>query len=161
MRPHGEEALMNSQNTSRKPARATRADFRLFHPIATRWADNDVYGHVNNVVYYAWFDTAVNGWLVENGMLDPATSNVVGLVVDTACSYFESISFPETVEIGLAITQIGRSSVTYRLGVFKAGGEQAAAQGSFTHVYVDRATQTSVPVPDAARARMATLVISG
>ncbi|MDB5557529.1 MAG: hypothetical protein JWQ36_463 [Enterovirga sp.] len=142
-----------------RPERLTRAAFRLFRPIPTRWMDNDVYGHVNNVVYYAYFDTAVNAHLVENGVLDPATSPVTGLVVETACTYFESIAFPETVEAGIAVTTLGRSSVTYRVAIFKAGGELAAAQGRFTHVYVERASGRPVEIPAPTRAVLAPLAV--
>jgi acyl-CoA thioester hydrolase len=127
--------------------RLTRADFRVFRAIPTRWHDNDAYGHVNNVVYYGWFDTAVNAWLIEGGFLDLAGSNVVGLVVETGCTYFESVAFPETVEAGIAVERLGNSSVTYRIGIFRQGGTQAAAQGRFTHVYVERASQKPVPIP--------------
>jgi acyl-CoA thioester hydrolase len=137
-----------------RQSRLGRDAFRLFRPIPTRWHDNDVFGHVNNVVYYSWFDTAVNSWLIENGFLDPARSEVVGLVVETSCTYFESVTFPELVEIGLAVARLGTSSVTYRLGIFRAGAEQAAAQGRFTHVYVERATQKPVPIPTALRAAL-------
>ncbi len=137
--------------------RLTRSDFGHFRPIATRWADNDVYGHVNNVTYYAWFDTAVNGWLIDQGLLDPATSPVIALVVETACAYFESVSFPEVVDIGLGVERLGRSSITYRLGVFRAGSNAAAAQGRFTHVHVDRQSRRPVPIPEQARLAMATL----
>ncbi|MGO4284245.1 acyl-CoA thioesterase [Bosea sp. TAB14] len=135
-------------------SRLTRADFRIFRAIPTRWHDNDVYGHVNNVVYYGWFDTAVNAWLIENGFLDPATSAIVGLVVETGCSYFESVAFPETVEAGIAVERLGTSSVTYRIGIFRQGSEQAAAQGRFTHVYVARASQKPVPIPAPLRAAL-------
>lgn len=134
--------------------RLSRADFRVFRAIPTRWHDNDVFGHVNNVVYYGWFDTAVNAWLVERGFLDPATSETVGLVVETGCTYFESVAFPETVEAGIAVERLGTSSVTYRIGIFREGGEQAAAQGRFTHVYVARATQRPVPIPAELRAAL-------
>ena len=134
--------------------RLTRAAFRLFRPIPTRWMDNDVYGHVNNVVYYSYFDTAVNAHLVENGVLDPATSAVTGLVVETSCTYFESISFPETVEAGIAVTALGRSSVSNAVAIFKAGAELAAAQGRFTHVYVERASGRPVEIPAGTRAVM-------
>ena len=137
-----------------RASRLTRADFRIFRAIPTRWHDNDVYGHVNNVVYYGWFDTAVNAWLIENGFLDPATSEIVGLVVETGCSYFESVAFPETVEAGIAVERLGTSSVTYRIGIFRQGGEQAAAQGRFTHVYVARASQKPVPIPAPLRAAL-------
>jgi acyl-CoA thioester hydrolase len=138
-------------------ARLIRANFSHFRPIATRWADNDVYGHVNNVIYYNWFDTAVNGWLIDQGLLDPVTSPVIALVVETGCAYFESVSFPETVEIGLGVERLGRSSVTYRLGVFRAGSDAAAAQGRFTHVHVDRHSRRPVPIPEQARLAMAAL----
>jgi acyl-CoA thioester hydrolase len=134
-----------------RPTRSARADYRLFRPIATRWMDNDVYGHVNNVVYYSYFDTAVNGYLVEQGVLDIAASAVVGLVVETACAYFESVAFPEALEAGVAVTKLGRSSVRYAIGIFKAGAELAAAQGHFVHVYVDRTTQRPVDVPEPTR----------
>ena len=141
-----------------KPARLTRADRRHFTTIQTRWQDNDVFGHVNNVVYYAWFDTAVNGWLIDRGLLDPAASSIIGLVVETGCSYAESVAFPEPVSIGIAIDRLGSSSVRYRIGVFREHGELAIAQGHFTHVYVDRASQRPVPIPDAIRSAMARLL---
>jgi acyl-CoA thioester hydrolase len=121
--------------------------------------DNDAYGHVNNVVYYSLFDTAVNAFLVERGLLDIAASPAIGLVVETGCTYFQSIAFPETVEAGLAVAALGRSSVRYRLAIFKAGGDEAAAQGHFVHVYVDRATQAPVPVPDPVRAALEPLAV--
>jgi len=132
---------------SERPARTTRLDYRLFRPIATRWIDNDVFGHVNNVVYYAYFDTAVNGYLVEQGVLDIAASPVVGLVVETGCTYFESVAFPDELEAGLAVARLGRSSVRYAIGIFRKGADPAAAQGHFVHVYVERATQRPVEIP--------------
>src|SRR5918997_6021585 len=140
---------------SGRPVRLSRTAFAVFRPIATRWMDNDVFGHVNNVVYYSWFDTAVNAWLVEQGHLDVTGSEVVGLVVETGCTYFESVAFPETVEAGIAVEKLGRSSVTYRIGIFREGAEQAAAQGRFTHVYVERAAQKPVPIPEKLRAALA------
>ena len=142
-----------------KPARLTRADLRHFTTIQTRWQDNDVFGHVNNVIYYSWFDTAVNGWLIDRGLLDPAASSIIGLVVETGCSYAESVAFPEPVSIGIAIDRLGSSSVRYRIGVFREHGDLAIAQGHFTHVYVDRASQRPVPIPDAIRAAMARLLV--
>jgi acyl-CoA thioester hydrolase len=136
---------------SERPARLARDAFRVFRPIATRWMDNDVFGHVNNVHYYSFFDTAVNGWLVENGLLAIAASPVVGLVVETGCTYFESVAFPESLEAGIAVERLGRSSVRYRVGIFKAGGALAAAQGHFVHVYVGRASQRPVDIPEAIR----------
>jgi acyl-CoA thioester hydrolase len=140
-----------------RPTRSSRADYRIFRPIATRWMDNDVYGHVNNVVYYSYFDSAVNGYLIEQGVLDIAESAVVGLVVETCCAYFESVAFPDALEAGVAVTKLGRSSVRYAIGIFKAGAELAAAQGHFVHVYVDRATQRPVEMPAATRRVLETL----
>jgi acyl-CoA thioester hydrolase len=136
---------------SERPGRLARSAFRLFRPIATRWMDNDAYGHVNNVQYYSYFDTAVNGWLMEQGLLDFRESPVIGLVVETGCTYFESVSFPEVLEAGIAVSRLGRSSVRYEIGIFRAGGERAAAQGYFVHVHVDRATQRPVEIPAAIR----------
>jgi acyl-CoA thioester hydrolase len=119
--------------------------------------DNDAYGHVNNVHYYSYFDSAVNGWLIEQGLLDFSTSPVIGLVIETGCTYFESVSFPEPLEAGIAVSRLGRSSVRYEIGIFRSGGEQAAAQGHFVHVYVDRATQRPVEIPAATRAALGAL----
>lgn len=134
-----------------KPRRPSRAEWRHFLDVQTRWEDNDVYGHVNNTVYYSWFDTAVNCWLIRNGLLDPERSPVVSLVVETGCSYFESVAYPEPVDIGLRADRIGNSSVTYGLGVFRKGGELAAAAGHFVHVSVDRQTRRPVPLPEKLR----------
>src|SRR4051794_41425313 len=110
---------------SDRPPRLTRSALRVFRPLATRWMDNDVYGHVNNVVYYSYFDTAVNGYLIEEGLLDIKASTLVGYVVETGCIFFEPLAFPDAIEAGLAVTKIGRSSVHYRIGIFKAGAELA------------------------------------
>ncbi len=142
---------------SERPARLTRSAFRLFRPIATRWMDNDAYGHVNNVQYYSYFDTAVNGWLLEQGLLDFQAIPVIGLVVETGCTYFESASFPEALEAGIAVSRLGRSSVRYEIGIFRVGGERAAAQGYFVHVYVDRATQRPVEIPEVIRTALGAL----
>lgn len=144
-----------------KPERPHRAAYRLFRPITTRWMDNDVYGHINNVVYYSFFDTVVNGWLVENGLLDIAGSPAVGLVVETKCNYFASLAFPERIEGGLRVDRIGGSSVTYGIGIFAEGAEEAAAAGHFVHVYVERESQRPTPVPDRVRAAMQSLVLPG
>src|SRR6185295_14153190 len=111
-------------------------------------------GHVNNVVYYSWFDTAVNTYLIEARVLDIGASPTVGVVIETGCTYFESVTYPETVEAGLAVTRLGRSSVTYAVGIFKKGGAFAAAQGHFVHVYVDLAAQRPVDIPGAVRAKL-------
>ncbi|AWB19601.1 acyl-CoA thioesterase [Methylobacterium currus] len=126
----------------------TRAAYRRFVPITTRWADNDVYGHVNNVVYYAFFDTAVNSVLIAEGALDIANSPVIGLVVETGCRYFRSMAFPDRVTAGIRVAHRGTSSVRYEVGLFRNDDDEAAAQGHFVHVYVDRATQRPVPLPE-------------
>ena len=131
-----------------------RADYRWFMTIATRWADNDAYGHVNNTVYYAWFDSAVNAWLVEAGLLDIEHGNTIGLVVETGCSYFAPLRFPGTVEVGIATDRLGTSSVTYRIGVFGAGSAEPSAQGRFTHVYVDRESRRPERLPEPWREKL-------
>ncbi len=136
-----------------------RAAFAQFVPIATRWSDNDAYGHLNNVVYYSLFDSAVNAILIEAGLLDPATSPIVGLVVESSCRYFASLTYPEPAEVGVAVDHLGRSSVRYRLAVFRAGAELAAAAGRFTHVYVDRQTNVPFPIPEGHRRLMERLRI--
>lgn len=142
---------------SDRPARLSRSAFRLFRPVMTRWLDNDAYGHVNNVHYYAYFDSAVNAWLVEEGLLDIGASPVIGLVVESGCTYFESVAFPDRLEAGIAVAHLGRSSVRYRIGIFKEGAPLAAAQGHFVHVYVERTTQRPVDIPDRTRAALTTL----
>lgn len=132
---------------SRDPL-SPREAYRHWHRIETLWADNDVYGHVNNAVHYRWFDTAVNVWLIKQGLLDIESGNPIGLVVETGCRYAGSVSFPEAVEIGVAVVRLGSSSVTYQLGVFVEGASEAAAQGHFTHVYVDRESRRPVPLPE-------------
>ncbi|KEQ53668.1 acyl-CoA thioesterase [Sphingobium chlorophenolicum] len=136
---------------SRTPPRP-RAAYRHWTPITTRWHDNDVYGHVNNTVYYAWFDTAVNAWLVEAGLLDVISGDPIGLVVETGCRYAAPLAFPQPVEIGLTVAKIGSSSVTYHLGVFGKDMPDAAAEGHFTHVYVDRQNRRPAPLPPEWRA---------
>jgi acyl-CoA thioester hydrolase len=126
----------------------TRDTYAHFSEIGTRWMDNDVYGHVNNVVYYSYFDTAVNGYLIEAGYLDIAASPVIGLVVETSCRYFSPIAFPDRVTAGIRVTHRGTSSVRYEIGLFRNNEVQAAAQGYFVHVYVDRATTRPVPLPE-------------
>ena len=135
-----------------------RSAYRAWRTIPTRWADNDAYGHVNNVVHYAWFDTAVNAWLVEAGMLDIAQGDPIGLVVETRCAYFAPLSFPQSAEVGIAVARLGSSSVTYRLGIFAEGQGSAAAEGEFTHVYVDRSGRRAKPLPDAWREKLEALL---
>jgi acyl-CoA thioester hydrolase len=141
---------------TRAPMKGREA-YKVWHEIATRWADNDAYGHVNNTVYYAWFDTAVNGWLIEAGLLDIAAGDPIGLVVETGCRYAAPLTYPEPVEIGLGVERLGTSSVTYRLGVFAAGAANSAAEGHFTHVYVDREARTPVALPTSWRAKLETI----
>jgi len=126
---------------------AARTEFKVWRRFTTRWADNDAYGHVNNTIFYQWFDSAVNGWLVEQGLLDIEAGDPIALVVETRCSYFASLEFPQDVEVGLAVARLGRSSVRYRIGVFAAGADHAAAQGEFVHVLVDRATRRPAEMP--------------
>jgi acyl-CoA thioester hydrolase len=135
-----------------RPTPLTRGAFRHFMPIETRWHDNDVFGHVNNVVYYAYFDTAVNRHLTDAGLLDVKASPVVGLVAETACAYFTPVAYPDRLEVGLAVARLGTSSVTYRLGLFRAGAGKTAALCRFTHVYVERASGKPVPIPAGHRA---------
>ncbi|WDZ95658.1 thioesterase family protein [Herbaspirillum sp. WKF16] len=143
-----------------KPTPGRRADYPHFHRIQTRWMDNDVYGHVNNVVYYSWFDTAVNHYLVAGGALDIERSPVIGLVIETRCNYFASIAFPEQVEVGVRVAHMGRSSVRYEIGIFKDGEDAAAAQGHFVHVYVDRESRRPVEVPAAMRASLEAIAVA-
>ena len=127
--------------------RSGREDFRVWRRHSTRWRDNDAYGHVNNVVYYEWFDSAVNAWLVGQGLLDIQHGDPIALVVETRCAYFAPLQFPQDVEVGVAVSSIGRSSVRYRIGIFAAGQERAAAQGEFVHVLVDRASRRPMEFP--------------
>ena len=129
-----------------RETRATRSDFKVWRKFTTRWADNDAYGHVNNTVYYAWFDSAVNGWMVEQGLLDIHYGDPIALVVETRCAYFAPLEFPQDVDVGLAVAQLGKSSIRYRIGVF-GHGDVAAAQGEFVHVVVDRETRRPVEIP--------------
>lgn len=140
-----------------RPVRPRREQFRRFVPITTRWADNDIYGHVNNSVYYFYFDTAVNQYLIEAGALDIHAGAVIGLVVSTACDYFAPVAFPERIEAGLAVEKVGTSSVRYVIGLFRAGEDEGVAAARFTHVYVERDSRRPVPLPDALRAALAVL----
>lgn len=142
---------------SARAAPETRGAYRSFRTITTRWMDNDVYGHVNNVVYYSYFDTAVNHYLIEHGALDLASSATVGLVVETKCQYFSPISFPDEVIAGIRVAKLGTSSVRYEIGLFRADQDLASAQGHFVHVYVDRDTNRPVPLPDVLRGALAPL----
>ena len=131
-----------------------RPDFPYLHPIDTRWDDNDVYGHVNNVRYFAFFDTAINAWLIREGGLDVADGAVIGLCAESHCAYTAAIAFPDAVEVGLRTAHLGRSSVRYELAVFRGGDAESAATGWFVHVFVDRATRRPVPIPAPLRAAL-------
>jgi acyl-CoA thioester hydrolase len=132
---------------SEKVKPAPRANYRRFSTFPTRWADNDAYGHVNNVVYYAYFDSAVNHHLIERGVLDIARSPVIGLVIETRCTYFSSVCFPDTVNVGMKVVHLGNSSVRYEIALFRNDENEASAVGEFVHVYVERATNRPVPIP--------------
>lgn len=132
---------------STRPAPDTRGQYAVFHTLQTRWMDNDVYGHVNNVVYYSYFDTAVNQYLIAEGALDLARSEVIGLVVKTQCKYFSSVAFPDVVHVGVRVAHVGNSSVRYELAIFRNDESDASAQGHFVHVYVDRASNRPTPLP--------------
>lgn len=135
-----------------------RSEYRRFRQITTRWMDNDVYGHLNNVVYYSFFDTAVNATLIEEGVLDPQNGTVIGLVVETGCKYAAALSFPDSIDAGIKVARIGNSSVRFEVGLFKHGEDSAAAEGFFVHVYVDAATRRPVTVPPVLRAFLQSLM---
>jgi acyl-CoA thioester hydrolase len=141
---------------SRRPP-ASRGEFAHFLAIPTRWMDNDAYGHVNNVVYYSFFDTAVNRFLIDRGVLRIDASPVIGLVVETGCRYHRPLAFPDAVEVGIRVAHLGTSSVRYELGVFRPGDDLAAAEGHFVHVYVDRETRTPASLPAELRAALETI----
>jgi acyl-CoA thioester hydrolase len=140
-----------------KPIPAKRADFPHVLANTTRWSDNDVYGHVNNVVYYSYFDTVVNEYLLRTGVLDFEGGATIGLVVETQCNYFAPVVFPQRIEAGLRVAKLGTTSVRYEVAIFGEGDEEASAQGHFVHVYVDRVTRRPVPLPDALAAALAPL----
>lgn len=130
-----------------RPTPWTRDDFGLYRPLQTRWSDNDIYGHMNNVVHYLLFDTAINGWLIETGLLDIENGGMVGLVVETGCSYFAEVAFPDAIVAGIRIAHLGNSSVRYEIALFRNDEETAFAQGHFVHVYVDRITRKPLTLP--------------
>lgn len=148
---------MNDETAIARPQPQGRDHYRVFRDITTRWMDNDVYGHVNNVVYYSWFDTAVNAHLIEQGALDIERGAVIGLVVETQCNYFAPLAFPQTVQAGVRVAQLGRSSIRYEVGLFAQGSHSAAACGHLVHVYVDRETRRPVPLPDSLKKTLKSL----
>jgi acyl-CoA thioester hydrolase len=137
-----------------------RARYAAQRAITTRWMDNDVYGHVNNVVYYSFFDTAVNGLLMDAGVLDIHHGEVIGLVVETQCNYFAPIAFPQALTAGVRVARLGRSSVTYEIGLFADDAPDSAAAGHFIHVYVDRATRRPVPLPEPLKAVLQSWIVN-
>jgi acyl-CoA thioester hydrolase len=143
--------------TSAKPQPEPRSAYPVFRTLTTRWMDNDAYGHVNNVVYYSWFDTAVNALLVERGVLDIERGQTIGLVIETQCNYFAPLAFPQNVEAGIRVARLGSSSVRYEVGLFAEGETVTAARGHFIHVYVDRATRRPVPLPAPLKSVLETL----
>ncbi|MEH6712902.1 MAG: thioesterase family protein [Paraglaciecola polaris] len=138
---------MTTSTTKKQNIPPTRSHFRYFDTIDTRWADNDVYGHVNNVAYYSFFDTVVNRLLIDNGWLSLDGDGPIGLVVETRCQYYASVSYPAVLDIGLTILKLGTSSVVYQLAVFSEGSDEASAVGQFVHVYVDRPSHLPTPLP--------------
>ena len=141
------------------PGRPVRAGYRHFVHLDTRWSDNDIYGHVNNVQAYSYFDTAVNRTLIEAGLLDIHAGRTIAYVVESACSYFRPISFPDSLEVGIRVARLGRSSVRYELAIFRGDDDEACAAGIFVHVYVDRDTTRSVPIPDETQALLSRFVV--
>ncbi len=147
-----------------RPQAEPRSAYRVFRPITTRWMDNDAYGHVNNVVYYSWFDTAVNAYLIDHGALDIHHGSTIGLVVETQCNYFAPLAFPQAVDAGIRVARVGGSSVQYEVGLFAGASgdtpeasEWTAAKGHFIHVYVDRVTRRPVPLPEQLKSVLETL----
>lgn len=140
-----------------RPAPSGRDAYRVFRSIQTRWMDVDAYGHINNVVHYAMFDTAVNGWLMEHGLIDPWRGDVIGLVVETGCRYTAEIRFPDHVDAGLKVTHVGRSSVRYEIGLFRNDEAETSAEGFFVHVYVDADRRRPVPLPQVLRGGLGAL----
>ena len=142
-----------------RPAPQPRQAYAVLRPITTRWMDNDVYGHVNNVVYYSWFDTAVNAYLIEQGALDIHHGESIGLVIETQCNYFAPVAFPQDVEVGIRVAHRGKSSVRYEVGIFVVGEAMSAACGHFIHVYVDRESRRPVELPAALQAALQALLV--
>ena len=142
---------MTDSPAAAKPQPEPRSAYKAFRTISTRWLDNDLYGHVNNVVYYSWFDTAVNAHLIERGVLDIHGGATIGLVIETQCNYFAPLAFPQSVDAGVRVARLGSSSVRYEVGLFAAGEPMTAAKGHFVHVYVDRQTRRPVALPAALR----------
>jgi acyl-CoA thioester hydrolase len=139
---------------SERTAPSLRSDYRTFRTITTRWLDNDIYGHMNNVVHYSLFDTAVNGWLIENKLLDIHGGEEIGVVVETGCRYLAEMAFPDVITAGIRVARLGTSSVRYEVGLFRNGNEGASAEGFFVHVYVDRKSRRPISIPANLRAAL-------
>ena len=142
-----------------KPQTDSRSDYKYFHTVTTRWMDNDIYGHVNNVIYYSWFDTAVNAFLIANDALDIENSPVIGLVIETQCNYLAPVAFPDKITIGVRVAKLGNSSVRYEVGVFRENEDIAVARGHFIHVYVSRETRRPVALPENLRTLLKSILI--
>jgi acyl-CoA thioester hydrolase len=142
-----------------KDAVPSRGDYKVFYPITTRWSDNDIYGHVNNVIYYSYFDSVANRYLIDEGGLDISDGRIVGYVVNSGCQYHAPITYPEPVEAGVRVDKLGNSSVQYGIAIFKAGEEQAAVHGHFVHVFVERAENKSVPIPENLRVALEKILV--
>jgi acyl-CoA thioester hydrolase len=143
---------------SEKQKASQRSEYKQFSHIETRWNDNDSYGHVNNIVYYSYFDTAVNRHLIQQGVLDLSSSQAIGLVIESKCTYFSSITFPDTVTVGLKVIHLGNSSVRYQIGLFCNGSDLACAVGEFVHVYVNRSSNKPVSIPENTRKVLQALI---
>lgn len=138
-----------------------RTDYSYFTDITTRWMDNDIYGHVNNVAYYSYFDSVANKYLIEEGELDIHTADIIGFVVASNCQYKSPIAYPQLIEAGLRVNRLGNSSVEYGIGIFPKESVHASAMGTFTHVFVDRSTDKSVPIPSQIRVALEAILIKG
>ncbi|MBL4725142.1 MAG: acyl-CoA thioesterase [Rhizobiaceae bacterium] len=143
-----------------KPQRGHRDDYRTFYAITTRWGDNDIYGHMNNVVHYSLFDTAVNGWLISEGVLDIREGEQIGLVVETGCRYFSEMAYPDIVTAGIRVAKLGNSSVRYEVGLFRNDEQEAAAEGFFIHVYVDKKSHKPTPINDALKNTLESVLVT-
>jgi acyl-CoA thioester hydrolase len=151
--------MSDSKNEGERDAPATRQRFRHFTVIPTRWMDNDIYGHVNNVTYYAYFDTVINRFLIGEGGLDIEAGEVIGIAAESHCRYRRAVAFPTDLDAGLGVGRLGRSSVRYEIGLFPQGESEVAAEGWFVHVFVDRLTRRPAPIPAKMRAALEGLVI--
>jgi acyl-CoA thioester hydrolase len=145
--------------STQRPAIGRRSEYRHFMPLQTRWMDNDLYGHVNNVIYYAYFDTLLNRYLIDHGGLDIHRGPVIGIAVETMCRFHKSFAYPDAIDGGLRIGALGRTSVRYEIGLFAPGEDEARAEGHFVHVFVARETQRPVPIPPEIRAALARIAV--